>query len=100
MVNCYAIFLLLLQMKGSFDRFARMTELPIKVLVEALEQQGQFHEKEGPSAHSNQRTKDNGFEGKYSCKCKSQYISALMLVAPKRKRNRNKFGWRNTGALH
>jgi hypothetical protein len=22
------------------------------------------------SAYSNQRTKDNGFEGKYSCKCK------------------------------
>jgi 5-enolpyruvylshikimate-3-phosphate synthase len=49
----------------------RMTERPIKVLVEALEQLETIisYEKWAIRLFES-KDKDNGFEGKYSCKCK------------------------------
>jgi hypothetical protein len=49
----------------------RMTERPIKVLVEALEQQSNnLMRKKWAIRLFESKDKDNGFEGKYSCKCK------------------------------
>jgi 3-phosphoshikimate 1-carboxyvinyltransferase len=69
-----------MKVASSFDRFAT-TERPIKVLVE-VEQFNNFMRKKRLSAYSNQRTKDNGLKVNIPANVSSQYISALMLVAP------------------
>jgi hypothetical protein len=68
-----------------FDWFATHDGAPYQSFSRALEQLETIisYEKEsGLSAYSNQRTKDNGFEGKYSCKCK-QSIHFGVVIASK-----------------
>jgi hypothetical protein len=58
-----------MKVASSFDRFATHDGAPIKVLVEALEQLEPYEKEVGYPLFES-KDKDNGFEGKYSCKCK------------------------------
>jgi 3-phosphoshikimate 1-carboxyvinyltransferase len=70
-----------------------MTERPIKVLVEEQNNSIISYEKEG-LAYSNQRTKITASKVNIPANVSSQYISALMLVAPKLENGIEIF-WRN-----
>ena len=75
----------------------RMTERPIKVLVEALEQLGAqitYENQEGYPPIRIKGQKITASKVNIPANVSSQYISALLLVAPKLENgNRNQFGW-------
>jgi 3-phosphoshikimate 1-carboxyvinyltransferase len=81
---------------SSFDWFATHDGAPYQSFSRSTRTIGSnnFYEKEGLSAYSNQRTKITASKVNIPANVSSQYIS-VVSSAKIRKRNRNKFGWRN-----
>jgi 3-phosphoshikimate 1-carboxyvinyltransferase len=73
--------------RSSFDRFATHDGAPYQSFSRSTRTIGTIisYERSGLSAYSNQRTKITASKVNIPANVSSQYISALMLVASKRK---------------